>query len=176
MDIDIDISTLEIKENERKRNHSELSPSSSSTSNSLHQDESKQNDLNPRRSLRKRIRPLEPTIENCRVLRNPRKLSINSTMKDVQNYYLDKRIKLNSQALETIFEEPQKELYMSSKKLRRCINFINVSHEKPNKAKVKKRVLKAKKTNNFKKVVKKIDMDLLLSKLAVLDNANESED
>lgn len=86
---------------------------------------------------------------------------------NIENYYLDKKIKLHSPALETIFEDPKENKFMSVRKLRRCINFTNLAKER---SKVKKRVMKAKGLRSFAGVRKKIAMDSLLKKLALIED------
>jgi len=160
MEVDIDLSALEIQD--RKRNHNELD----SPTNSLELGSKESEPL--RRSGRKKVRPLE-IQEKRRVLTRPRKLNINSTMKEIENYYLDKKVKVSSPALETIFEEPKKDILMGTRRLRRCINFGDVANEKPDKAKVKKRSMKAKKISTFKKMGKKIGLEFLMTKLKKLE-------
>lgn len=96
---------------------------------------------------------------------------VNSSVKEIKNYYLDKKVKLSSPALETIFEEPKKNMIMSSRKLKRFIHFGEVITEKPDKNKVKKRSMKAKKIikGGFKKINKKLGLDMLMNKLKDLE-------
>ncbi|XP_044271497.1 uncharacterized protein LOC123015686 [Tribolium madens] len=120
-----------------------------------------------RRSTRKKIRTSIP--EPVRVANKPLKLTEKSSPKEIENYYLDKRVKRLNPTLETIFEEPQvvnnEEVVMSSRKFKRSINF-NVIAAK-NSAKIKKRRLKAK--NRMKKNRKKIPLEFVMKKLATLD-------
>ncbi|XP_066258292.1 uncharacterized protein [Euwallacea similis] len=132
--------------------------------------------LEKKRSVRKstrsiRFRPLEKIEECYQVVTRSKKWNI-SSLKDIENYYLDKKVKLNSLALETIFEDPQNNNTMSTKKLKRSIQFSAFVGQKVEKSKVKKRSRKAKKLEfvGFKKLPKKVGLNLLMSKLQELDN------
>nr|XP_008198460.1 PREDICTED: proline-rich protein 14 isoform X2 [Tribolium castaneum]XP_008198461.1 PREDICTED: proline-rich protein 14 isoform X2 [Tribolium castaneum] len=120
-----------------------------------------------RRSGRKRIRTSVP--EPVRVLNKPVKLTERSSPKDIENYYLDKRVKRLNPSLETIFEEPQivnnEAVVMSTRKFKRSINFNEVAAK--NSAKVKKRQRKAK--SRTKKTHKKIPLEFVMQKLQELD-------
>lgn len=165
---DIDLSYLEIRENEKKRTHSEALPLDLDCDSSEEMREI-------RRSSRKKIRPMD-IIEKRQVNTRPRKLNVNSSVKDIEHYYLDKKVKLSSPALETIFEEPKKDVFMSTRKLKRSIQFSEVISDKPDKNKVKKRTMKAKKIikGGWKKLGQKLALDMLLNKLKDLDNVEES--
>lgn len=121
---------------------------------------------NIRRSKRKRFRPME--CENRRSTTKPRKLLDNDS-KETVNYYLDKRVKKLPSTLETIFEEPKSGIFMSSRRLKRSINFPDTGVYCKDKLKVKKRLLKAKKVHPVKNVKKRASMDLLMKKLLSLE-------
>ncbi|KAJ8926527.1 hypothetical protein NQ314_021129 [Rhamnusium bicolor] len=129
LDLDVDMAQLEI--NEKKR----VSTGVFKYKLNANQPTSPELDdvvTPPRRSTRKKIRPLE--TEKRRVLTKPRKFLDNAN--EINNYYLDKRVKRLPPSLETIFEEPKGDSFMSSRKFKRCIQFS--SHLAMNKVKVKK--------------------------------------
>ncbi|XP_028137666.1 uncharacterized protein LOC114332130 [Diabrotica virgifera virgifera] len=118
-----------------------------------------------RRSGRVKIRPMKH--DKRRVKCNPKRLSED---KAIINYYLDKKIK-GTTNLETIFEDPASPHIMSRRKYSRTMNFpVEISLTKQ-KNKVKKRSLKAKDRGSFKP--KKVSMDLLLKKLASIEDGEE---
>lgn len=91
---------------------------------------------------------------------------------------MDKTVKSSlSPALETIFEHPTNNVVMSNKKLRRCINFTESLGHKPDKSKEKKRKAKARKVmkTGFKRLGKKIGLELLINKLKGIDNDTDDE-
>ncbi|XP_050302781.1 uncharacterized protein LOC126740698 [Anthonomus grandis grandis] len=120
-----------------------------------------------RRSERKRIRPL-PTQKKDILTRSKKFLCESSTEKQVEQYYLNKKVKLSSPALETIFEEPKNNAQcMSNKRLKRIIHF----NESTDKSKVKKRSLKARKIikGGFRKLSKKLGLESLMNSLKKLE-------
>ncbi|KAF7275142.1 hypothetical protein GWI33_012143 [Rhynchophorus ferrugineus] len=158
------------QEKDKNRPYNEVSTTSNSSSKDL-------NTETPvklvRRSERNKHKSLE-TRDNRRVVKKPRKLSVKMRCLEdnfnVENYYLDKKIKLHSPALETIFEDPKENKFMSARKLRRCINFANLIKDK---SKIKKRSMKAKELKKVAVIRKRIGMDYLLKKLALVeDNDN----
>lgn len=117
-----------------------------------------------RRSSRRIIRAALP--EPPRIPNKPMKLTANSSLKDIENYYLDKKVKRLNSSLETIFEVPQvvdnNEVVMSSRKFKRTINFNTVVAK--NSTKVKKRKTKAKNVRGKKKE-KKIPLEYVMQKI-----------
>lgn len=121
----------------------------------------------PRRSTRRK----SLVTENRRVLTTPKK---NSTASSVESIYLCKKIKRLPPNLETIFEEPKvtkanQVLYLGLKKQKRVISFTD---NLPNKSKVKKRQMKAKKMfgKGFNVKKKRASMEALLEKLKCVEN------
>ncbi|KAG5877632.1 hypothetical protein JTB14_030030 [Gonioctena quinquepunctata] len=161
--LDIYISQLEIKDGERKRKVSGV-PQQESNNEQI------KNAENPRRSGRKRIRPAESV--NRRVLSKPKKRMDDCNAKDIVNYYLDKKVKRLSPSLETIFEEPNSETIMSTRKFKRCINFPNSVCFLKNKFKIKKRAMKAKKVLSRPKI--KMTMEMLFKKLSGIEENGPS--
>lgn len=91
---------------------------------------------------------------------------------------MDKKVKSSlSPALETIFEHPTNNVIMSNKKLRRCINFTDCVGQKADKSKEKKRKAKARKVTKtgFKRLGKKVGLELLINKLKGLDNDTDDD-
>lgn len=118
--------------------------------------------------LRRSTRIIHPVGLSEKVIRKPK--SHKDSEKSIQNYYLSKHIKRTSSTLETIFEEPINEnnqtCYMSIRKFKRVLNFA----DKNSKSKLKKRSMKAKKNSSKQKLkVKKIAQEVLLKKLASLE-------
>lgn len=130
----------------------------------------------PRRSQRKRIRPLDNTDFSNDGGTKMQKLSKDAN--DIEKYYLSKKVKRLPSALETIFEEPKQlnnqQQYVSTKKFKRSIKF----HEDiagATKLKLRKRQLKAKKLPSSKAFLnrKKVSMDTLLKKLSGIESDKE---
>lgn len=118
-----------------------------------------------RRSGRVKVRPL--TWSQSRNV-GPKKLNPRSSAKDIEKYYLDKKVKRVHPSLETIFEEPGDDTMMSNRKFKRFINFsVTCSKNNP---KIKKRKLKAKGVSAKTRNGKKVTLKMLMDKLAELDN------
>lgn len=158
MDIDIEMASLEINDKKRRNEDSNTADDHSST-------------VAVRRSLRKRIKPLE--VEKRRVLTRPKKCDSND-ISAIKNIYLNKKIKRNPSNLETIFEEPKDDkdgdFAMSVKKFKRLINFASTSTT--DKQKIKKRHMKAKKLFPCKKKACKVTKDYFLKKLNELEDCD----
>ncbi|CAG9864105.1 unnamed protein product [Phyllotreta striolata] len=92
--LDVDMSHLEISETE------------------VAVEDEAQNTATLRRSGRRKSATEEPP-EKKRVLQKPKKLSTNKEHKQIVNYYLDRKIKRTSSCLETIFEMPKGDTYMT---------------------------------------------------------------
>ncbi|KAL1488989.1 hypothetical protein ABEB36_014768 [Hypothenemus hampei] len=163
MEVDLDFSALKIEESSNKKR--------SYRNSSLPEEKCDNSEETLRRSTRKKIKPLVEKNSKRRVMTDPKKLDMDASIKKIENYYLDKTVKLSSQALETIFEEPKSNQMMSIRKFRRCFSFTEIIYQKPNKNKVKKRSMKAKLIKpHLKKLHKKIDLESLMEKLTNLDN------
>ncbi|CAG9765998.1 unnamed protein product [Ceutorhynchus assimilis] len=130
-----------------------------------------------RRSGRMKIMPLEEASKTRPVIKKSKKLELNSqsSQKTVEKYYLSQKIKLTSTTLETIFEEPEQNSVFSTRKMRRSINFAKTTFPKADKSKVKKRSMKAKKIlkGGFKKLNKKLGLEMLMKKLKELDSDDD---
>lgn len=86
----------------------------------------------------------------------------------IREYYLNNAVKTKSSNLETIFEVPKRDSYMTFRKYRRFIDFDEFN----NRARIKKRQFKAIKTNStiFKMDNCKVEeLELLLEKLSDID-------
>nr|CAI5868251.1 unnamed protein product [Callosobruchus analis] len=126
----------------------------------------------PRRSSRKRApRHLYSTENKQKIQKIDPK-----NVKDVERYYLDKRIKLANLSLETIFEEPQNGNVMTSRRFKRSLKFeANLQIIKINKMKAKKRSAKARQLGEtVKRLKNKLPMNLLLEKLSCLDEVEST--
>ncbi|KAJ8916106.1 hypothetical protein NQ315_004473 [Exocentrus adspersus] len=122
-ELDVDMAQLEI--NEKKRISTGLLKHKVDKNNlPVSSADLPENEVPLRRSCRKKI--CNQVIEKRRVLMKPRKLSdVNVSMDEIYNYYLDKRVKRLTPSLETIFEEPKGNTFMSTRKFKRTINFAN---------------------------------------------------
>lgn len=170
-DLDVDMAHLEI--NERKRNFTGVFKCKLTEDNSAHPSpESNDNVTQLRRSNRKKICSQE--TDKRRVLTKPKKLLNNSSSTDeINNYYLDKRVKRLPPSLETIFEEPKGNTFMSTRKFKRCINFNNLTLPSRSKLKVKKRSMKAQKVSVIKRLNKNVALELLKEKLSAIEEDEE---
>ncbi|RZC37829.1 Tantalus domain containing protein [Asbolus verrucosus] len=124
----------------------------------------------PRRSLRRRFRNSLGERQSAE-LTKPKKLTEKSSAKDIENYYLDKRVKRLNPSLETIYEEPQQirdeEVVMSTRKYRRVIDFKAITTK--NSTKIKKRKMKAKLVTPNKHN-SKVSLKFLMQKLEELSD------
>ncbi|XP_018566361.1 uncharacterized protein LOC108907252 [Anoplophora glabripennis] len=170
-DLDVDMAQLEI--NEKKRNFTGVFKYKLTEDNSpISSPESNETITQPRRSGRKKIRSQE--TEKRRVLTKPKKLlSNNSNTNEINNYYLDKRVKRLPPSLETIFEEPKGNSFMSTRKFKRCIQFSSQVAPCRNKLKVKKRSMKAQKVSIIKRLNKNVALELLKEKLSAIEEDEE---
>nr|CAH7752631.1 unnamed protein product [Callosobruchus chinensis] len=132
-----------------------------------------EHELKPRRSSRKRAPRRLDSTENKQKFK---KFDFTSE-KDIERYYLDKKIKLANLSLETIFEEPENGNVMTSRRFKRSMKFeSNLDIINVNKMKAKKRSAKAKKLGEtVKKLKQKLPMDLLLEKLSCLDDVESTD-
>lgn len=170
-DLDVDMAQLEI--NEKKRNLTGVFKYKLTEDNSpLSSPESSETMTQLRRSSRKKICPQE--TEKRRVLTKPKKiLNGSSTADEISNYYLDKRVKRLPPSLETIFEEPKGNNFMSTRKFKRCIQFSSQTAPSRNKLKVKKRSMKAQKVSVIKRLNKNVALELLKEKLLAIESDEE---
>ncbi|KAB0804783.1 hypothetical protein PPYR_01753 [Photinus pyralis] len=121
-----------------------------------------------RRSLRKRVHPLEVKVESEPKMRK----------RSIEQYYCDKRVKRLPSTLETIFEEPKQqnneEQLIGTRKYKRTVHF-HQDVAVGSKLKLRKRILKAKKLPSSKTFLnrKKIPLSTVMQKLSSLDSDNE---
>lgn len=121
-----------------------------------------------KRSLRKRVHPLEKKVETGPKMR---KLS-------VEQYYCNKKVKRLPSTLETIFEEPKQqnneEQFIGTRKYKRALHF-HQDAAMGSKLKLRKRILKAKKLPSSKKFLnrKKIPLATVIQKLSGVEFDNE---
>lgn len=158
--LDLEMACLDIDERENGVNHGQLKTVTELVTTQNECDNTKF----PRRSRRKRI---SLNCENRRFTTKPKKSD--GGYKETLNYYLDKRVKRLPSTLETIFEEPKGEVLMSSRRLKRFIHFQDVGTYNTDKARIKKRAMKAKKIHPLRIGKKKSSLDLLMKKLSNLE-------
>ncbi|KAL3269179.1 hypothetical protein HHI36_008264 [Cryptolaemus montrouzieri] len=129
--------------------------------------------LNIRRSGRKTRAPVRWDSQSTLTTRNM--LNINN-LAAIEKYYLDKTVKRTTTSLETIFEEVQENKnhlhnVMSVRKLRRSMNFSEISRVPP--GKIKRRKLKAAKISTRKSLSIESTLDDLYKNYLQLEKTDK---